>query len=331
MENKSFHCTLILTPRGVLVVDDPAIKMAPASVKHNWQRPQQMKKEMQTFYNMRPSPPSDWNYNWHFTSSSSRCLVKKAEFQSTLVQNIECILSEKCQLVQSINEAEWCVCLSDKVGQPCVCVCYRRCGGEFYPQRIQCQWPITRIITEFLPSVLREKRVIWENVIEVIASSVWACKLYEGWACLSVLVKVKLELHVSYHICIVHLLTQKKYKTLLFLQLPPFPDYFSFAPIPRPKEVEVLFPGAYACEGSHISLRIWSVFSQGTWCVFSPLGTWRKKRRTYYRAATCEQGFRITLWNGETTWWCTKMHFTFYFEKVEHMNSFQHIGFLCIV
>ena len=154
---------------------------------------------MQTFYNMRPSPPSDWNYNWHFTSSSSRCLVKRSEFQSTLVQNIECILSEKCQLVQSINEAEWCVCLLDKVGHPCVCVCYRRCGGEFYPQRIQCQWPITRIITEFLPSVLRDKRVIWENVIGVIASSVWACKLYEGWACLSVLVKVKLELHVSYH------------------------------------------------------------------------------------------------------------------------------------
>ena len=124
---------------------------------------------------------------------------RRSEFQSTLVQNIECILSEKCQLVQSINEAEWCVCLLDKVGQPCVCVCYRRCGGEFYPQRIQCQWPITRIITEFLPSVLRDKRVIWENVIGVIASSVWACKLYEGWACLSVLVKVKLELHVSYH------------------------------------------------------------------------------------------------------------------------------------
>ena len=110
-------------------------------------------------------------------------------------------------------------------------------------------------------------------------------------------------------------LTQKKYKTLLFLQLPPFPDYFSFALIPRPKVVEVLFPRADACEGSHISLRIWSVFSQGTWCVFSPLGTWRKKRRTYYRAATCEQGFRITLWNGETTWWCTKMHFTFDFKK----------------
>ena len=106
---------------------------------------------------------------------------------------------------------------------------------------------------------------------------------------------------------------------------------FLFRPIPRPKVVEVLFPRADACEGSHISLRIWSVFSQGTWCVFSPLGTWRKKRRTYYRAATCEQGFRITLWNGETTWWCTKMHFTFYFKKVEHMNSFQHIGFLCIV
>ena len=57
-----------------------------------------------------------------FTSSSSRCLVKSSEFRTTLVQNIECILSEKCQLVQSINEAEWCVCLLDKVGQPCVCV-----------------------------------------------------------------------------------------------------------------------------------------------------------------------------------------------------------------
>ena len=91
------------------------------------------------------------------------------------------------------------VCVSVGQGWPTLCVCVLpQVWGRFYPQRIQCQWPITRIITEFLPSGLRDKRVIWENVIGVIASSVWACKLYEGWACLSVLVKVKLELHVSY-------------------------------------------------------------------------------------------------------------------------------------
>ena len=163
-----------------------------------------MKKEMQTFYNMRPSPwllspQSDWNYNWHFIfivqMFGKKVWISEhpgAEHRMHLVRKVS---------ARPIHQWSRMGCVSVGQGWPtlCVCVCYRRCGGEFYPQRIQCQWPITRIITEFLPSVLRDKRVIWENVIGVIASSVWACKLYEGWACLSVLVKVKLELHVSYH------------------------------------------------------------------------------------------------------------------------------------
>ena len=41
----------------------------------------------------------------------------------------------------------------------------------------------------------------------------------------------------------------------------------------------VLFPRADACAEEVIFCpRIWSVFSLGTSCVFSPLGTWRKKK-----------------------------------------------------
>lgn len=56
----------------------------------------------------------------------------RTHFEAPL-PNIECISSEKCLIVQSIREAEWCVCLFDKVDLSAhtLCVCYRSCGLNF--------------------------------------------------------------------------------------------------------------------------------------------------------------------------------------------------------
>ena len=103
--------------------------------------------------------------------------------------NIECILSEKCLIVRSIREAEWCVCLFDKVDLSAhtLCVCYRSCGLNFSHDGSNASGRLPESYQSFSQtrggwyeiSEPFEGRLDWDNCTAPVCG-LQTCKAYEG-------------------------------------------------------------------------------------------------------------------------------------------------------
>ena len=223
------------------------------------------------------------------------------------------------------------VCVSVGQGWPTLCVCVLpQVWGRILPTTDSMS------VADYQNHnrVLRDKRVIWENVIGVIASSVWACKLYEGWACLSVLVKVKLELHVSYHMycppffklwhkkSIKPFFSSNCHHSLTISLSPRYQDqrklrcYFQGPMLAR----EVIFlweSGAYFPKEPGVYFPPWEPDARGDVHTIAPPPASRGSESHCEMARPHDDAQKCIL------------HLIL--KKVEHLTSFQHIGFLCIV